>query len=80
MQEYLSYIATKIDEVPSVNVTGYFGEQTQAAVQAVQRLYGLDANGIVGVITWNAITSLYNDLYQGNRLQEGQYPGYEIGT
>jgi peptidoglycan hydrolase-like protein with peptidoglycan-binding domain len=80
LQEYLSYIATKIDEVPSVNVTGYFGEQTQAAVQAVQRLYGLDANGIVGVITWNAITSLYNDLYQGNRLQEGQYPGYEIGT
>jgi peptidoglycan hydrolase-like protein with peptidoglycan-binding domain len=80
LQEYLNFISVRIPEVPSLSVTGYFGEQTQAAVQAVQELYGLDPNGIVGVITWNAITSLYNDLYQGERLEEGQYPGYEIGS
>ncbi|MBQ7338393.1 MAG: peptidoglycan-binding protein [Clostridia bacterium] len=79
LQQYLNYIAERIPEVPSVSVTGYFGEQTQAAVEAVQALYGLEPNGLVGVITWNTITSLYNDLYQGERLQEGQYPGYEIG-
>ena len=80
LQEYLNFISERIPEVPSLSVTGYFGEQTQAAVQAVQRLYGLDPNGLVGAITWNAITSLYSDLYQGERLHEGQYPGYEIGT
>jgi peptidoglycan hydrolase-like protein with peptidoglycan-binding domain len=80
LQEYLNFISERIPEVPSLSVTGYFGEQTQAAVQAVQELYGLDPNGVVGVITWNAITSLYNDLYQGERLEEGQYPGYEIGS
>ena len=79
LQEYLGFIAGRISEVPDVAVTGYFGEQTQASVQAVQELYGLDPNGLVGVITWNAIASLYSDLYQGERLQEGQYPGYEMG-
>ncbi len=80
LQEYLNYIAAYIPEVPDVSVTGYFGEQTRAAVLAVQQLYGLEQNGVVGIITWNAVTSLYNDLYDGNQLQEGQYPGYEIGT
>ena len=80
MQEYLNFISERIAEVPSLSVTGYFGEQTQAAVEAVQELYGLDPNGLVGVITWNAIASLYSDLYLGNRLSEGQYPGYDIGT
>ena len=79
LQEYLNFISERISEVPALSVTGYFGEQTQAAVQAVQRLYGLDPNGLVGVITWNAIASLYSDLYQGERLNEGQYPGYEMG-
>jgi peptidoglycan hydrolase-like protein with peptidoglycan-binding domain len=78
LQEYLNYIAGRIPEVPAVSVTGYFGEQTQAAVEAVQSLYALDPNGLVGVITWNTITSLYSDLYRGEELQEGQYPGYEI--
>ena len=80
LQEYLSYIARELPEVPSVSVTGYFGEQTRAAVLAIQRLFGIEESGIVGAITWNAVTSLYNDLYSGNALEEGQYPGYELGT
>ena len=46
---------------------------------AFQNLIGLEPNGLVGVITWNAITDLYSDLDNGNRLNDGQYPGYEIG-
>ena len=80
MQQYLSYIASELPEVPTVSVTGYFGEQTRTSVMAVQQLFGIEPTGIVGVITWNAITSLYNDLYSGNVLQDGQYPGYELGT
>ena len=80
MQEYLNYIANFISEIPSVNPTGYFGTQTQDAVIALQRLVGLTPNGVVGAITWGEITGLYEDLYAGNRSNDGQYPGYEIGS
>ncbi len=79
LQEYLRYISERILEVPTLSITGYFGEQTRSAVEAVQSLFGLETSGVVGVVTWNAITSLYNDLYSGDQLQEGQYPGYALG-
>lgn len=79
LQEYLNFISQFYPEIPSVNPTGYFGTQTQAAVTAFQRQFGLPANGAVGVVTWNTITGIYEDLYRGNRLGEGQYPGFEIG-
>lgn len=80
MQEYLNYIARFYPRIPTVSPTGYFGERTQEAVIAFQRLQGLTPSGTVGANTWNEITSLYNDLYLGNRLSEGQYPGYDIGN
>lgn len=79
LQEYLDYISQFIDQIPSVSPTGYFGQRTEESVIAFQRLYGIEPNGTVGAQTWNAITSLYNDLYMGNRLGEGQFPGYVIG-
>lgn len=80
LQEYLNFIASFYSEIPSVTPTGYFGNQTEAAVIALQSMEGLPPNGTVGAATWNAITSLYEDLYTGSRLGEGQYPGYELGT
>ena len=80
LQEYLSRIAEDIPEVPSLSVTGYFGTQTRQAVLAIQQLEGLEQTGTVAAPTWNAITSLYSDLYNGSRLGEGQYPGYELGA
>ena len=80
LQEYLNYIAQSFPEIPEVNPTGYFGNRTQEAVIAFQNLLGLTANGVVGAITWNAITDLYSDLYNGNRVNDGQYPGYEVGS
>lgn len=79
LQEYLNYISQFIEQIPSVSPTGYFGQRTEESVIAFQRLYGIEPSGTVGAPTWNAITSLYNDLYIGNRLGEGQYPGYVIG-
>ena len=80
LQEYLNYISRFITEIPSVSPTGYFGPQTQASVVAFQRLYGLPANGAVDAATWAAIADLYSDLYIGGRLNEGQYPGFEVGS
>ena len=79
LQEYLNYISQYISEIPSVNPTGYFGTRTQEAVVAFQNYYGLSPSGIVGPVTWGGITSLYSDLYNGNRLGDGQFPGFTVG-
>lgn len=79
LQEYLNYIARSFETIPTVNVTGYFGERTQEAVLAFQELAGIPTSGAVGAVTWNAITDVYSDLYNGSILGEGQYPGFEIG-
>lgn len=80
MQNYLDYIARSIPEVPAVSPTGYFGPQTLASVTAIQELYGLPANGLVNAATWFVITDLYSDLYIGSRLNDGQYPGFNVGA
>ncbi len=80
LQQYLNYIAVSYPEIPTVEVTGYFGPRTQEAVIAFQTLFGLNPNGLVASVTWNAIIELYESLYQGNQLQEGQYPGFDVGT
>lgn len=79
LQQYINVIAEVYPEVNSVNLTGYFGPATDSAVKAVQTLFGLEPNGVVGTVTWDAITSLYSDIVNGSRLNEGQYPGFEIG-
>jgi peptidoglycan hydrolase-like protein with peptidoglycan-binding domain len=37
------------------SVDGVFGAETENAVKAVQRNYGLDADGVVGSATWDAL-------------------------
>ena len=79
LQEYLNYIGETFPEIPQVNPTGYFGDRTEEAVLAFQRRFGLAENGIVGATVWEAITSLYQDLYSGAQVREGQFPGGMIG-
>lgn len=79
LQEYLNFISRYHPAIPSVSVTGYFGTRTAEAVTAFQRQFGLEANGIVGLVTWNAIIDTYEDLFRGSQLNDGQYPGFEIG-
>ena len=79
LQQYINVIAKVFPEVNSVELTGYFGSQTDNAVRAIQNLSGLEVNGVVAAITWNTITSLYSDIVNGSRLNDGQFPGFEIG-
>lgn len=60
LQTFLKTIANNNPAVPQVTVDGYYGNQTKNAVLAVQKLQGLEQNGQVGVLTWNAIVNLYN--------------------
>ncbi len=79
LQEYLNYVARTYTQIPTVSVTGYFGPRTQESVIAFQRLWGLEPTGLVQPLTWEALTDLYNTLYTGSMLQEGQYPGEPVG-
>ena len=78
LQEYLNFVGQTYTQIPPVNVTGYFGNQTQQAVLTFQRLFGIPTTGTVAAVTWDTLADLYSDLYNGSRLGEGQYPGYEI--
>ncbi len=79
LQEYLNYIAQTYTEIPITNPTGYFGPRTQEAVLAFQNRFGISPTGIVAAVTWTAITELYNALYKGTQLQDGQFPGFAVG-
>ncbi len=75
LQEYLTYISDTYPEIPAVPVTGVFGNQTAASVEAFQRTFGLEVNGVVGPATWNSIASLYADLRNGNNKRAEQHSG-----
>ena len=79
LQEYLNVIADAYPSIPKLNPTGYFGNLTQTAVTAFQNAFGLEPTGTVGAITWDAIAEVYENLFLGSSLKEGQYPGFEIG-
>lgn len=80
LQEYLNYVAEVYTEIPTLPVTGFFGTQTQNAVLIFQRLFGIEPTGTVGAATWLALTTVYSDIFNGSRLNDGQYPGFPVGA
>ncbi len=59
LQYYLNFVADFIPTVPSVSEDGVFGEETENAVRAFQRTYGLTPDGIVGLVTWDRLYNVY---------------------
>ncbi|MBQ1196329.1 MAG: peptidoglycan-binding protein [Clostridia bacterium] len=79
LQRYLNRIAEDYPEIPEVGVTGYFGNQTEAAVIAFQQYFGTSAqSGVVDAITWDEIVDVFDDVTGADSVREGQYPGYPI--
>lgn len=64
LQRFLARIAQSVSGIPNITVDGVFGSNTEQAVIALQRLYGLNPTGVVGPLTWDAAASLYADLTQ----------------
>lgn len=79
LQEYLNFISTSYPEIPRVNVDGVFGPSTAEQVRAFKALFDIPgAPNRVNAPAWDAIASIYDDLYTGSSVNEGQFPGYNI--
>ena len=87
VQYYLSLISYFDPTLPAVYITGTYDENTENAVRLFQKANGLNADGIVGRDTWNALTAAYeqtvrslppeyldvaDDIYPGRFLSAGQ--------
>lgn len=68
MQEQLATIAQVYTAIPSIQADGIFGEGTQAAVKAFQKIFDLPQTGIVDFSTWYTISQIYVGI---TRLGEG---------
>jgi len=66
VQYYLSVLGAYYEDIPIIRDDGIFGEQTENAVIAAQKLFGLNPDGIVGEQTWDAIYSAYLSIVQAN--------------
>jgi peptidoglycan hydrolase-like protein with peptidoglycan-binding domain len=79
LQEYLNYISNTYTEIPRIIVDGVYGTETENAVNAFINLFNLPStSGRVNAQVWNAIISVYDDLYVGNIVNDEQFPGYGI--
>ena len=79
LQEQLNYISDFYPNIPKVTADGIFGARTGEQVEAFKNEFNLPGTpNRVNAPTWNAITNIYDDLYTGRTVNDGQYPGYEI--
>lgn len=77
LQNQLNRVAAGYPNIPKIaEADGVFGEDTQKAVLAFQKIFGLAADGIVGKQTWYKLLYVYNavkklaDLHsEGIKLQ-----------
>lgn len=75
LQTYLNFIADFYTDIPKISVDGVFGPATLEAVNEFERLFGLPETQSVGYPTWQAITDLYQSLFEGSQGTAGQYGG-----
>lgn len=88
--QYFLLIISKFDQrVPSVPVTGEFGQLTFNAVKQFQSAYNLPVTGVVDEATWNVIYDTYsaiinvvlrNGSFQREGVNETQYPGNSLSV
>ena len=62
VQQWLNSISQAYGRVPAVVADGIFGPLTQASVIAFQSEFGLNADGVVGQLTWNRLYAVWQDL------------------
>ena len=84
LQYYLAVIGAYYEAVIPVEITGYFGEQTERSLKSFQRVFGLPQTGVADRATRNDLYRAYQGivdsvppqytyvaLYPGTVLREG---------
>ncbi len=75
-QIQLNRISVNYPSIPKINPTdGIFGVNTEEAVRAFQRIFGLTVDGIIGNATWYRLSYLFNAV---KRLSELDSEGISI--
>lgn len=59
IQEYLNAIRKNYPTIAEIDEDGRFGTATENAIKAFQRATGLNADGIVGGLTWDKLIEKY---------------------
>ncbi len=76
LQVSLNRISQNYPAIPKIpTVDGIFGSRTEAAVRALQEIFDLTPDGIVGPATWYAIVRLYTAV---NALSELRSQGQQF--
>lgn len=64
MQYLLDIISEYYPGIPAPSQDGIFGSGTRQSVIAFQQIMGLQADGIVGALTWKALYDAYRGIVQ----------------
>lgn len=69
LQKMLRRVSQSFPAIPVAAVnTGVFDGNTDAAVRAFQRTFGLTPDAVVGRTTWNRVVSIFNSVRRLNEL------------
>ncbi|MBQ7901056.1 MAG: peptidoglycan-binding protein, partial [Clostridia bacterium] len=75
VQRAINEISNNYPAIPKVSVDGIFGESTEDAVKALQSIFNLTPDGVVGLATWYKIVYLYVGI---RRLAELNSRGQQL--
>lgn len=79
LQVSLNRIAKNYPAIPKVpTIDGIFGSRTEASVRALQQIFGLTPDGIVGPATWYQIVRLYTAVTELSELRSQGQQFYAI--
>ena len=74
LQYMLSVLAAYINEIPTIAVDGIYGAETERAVLAAQRWFGLPQTGVVDASTWDEIYDQFSGIENTTLRNAEQFP------
>jgi peptidoglycan hydrolase-like protein with peptidoglycan-binding domain len=74
LQYMLSVLAAYINEIPTIAVDGIYGAETERAVLAAQRWFGLPQTGVVDASTWDEIYDQFSGIENTTLRNTEQFP------
>ncbi|MBW6410822.1 peptidoglycan-binding protein [Clostridium weizhouense] len=82
LQTYLNAISEIYKEIPKIKVDGIFDKRTKNSVIAFEKIFGLSADGKIGVNDWDKLISVYNSLDSEQNINKSDilydYPGFVL--